>query len=113
MSRAERLSFDSWLFIYIIGSRFQHWQRGLSWGDGLMTCSQAPVPCLMLVAPADMDTVWLHVAFPAGTVGGGCRGSHSPFPEVSCKHTSTQLVLEVRAGASRVSPSLVVFFPRP
>ena len=105
MSRAERLSFDSWLFISIIGSRFQHWQRGLSRADGLMTCCQALVPCLVLVAPADMDTVWLHVAFPAGTVDGGCRGSHSPFPEVSCKHNSIQLVLEVRAGASSVSIS--------
>ena len=67
------------MFISIVGSRFQHWQRGLSQGDGLMICCQAPVPCLMLVAPADMDTVWLHVAFQAGTVSGGCCGSHSPF----------------------------------
>lgn len=113
MSWAERLSFDSRLFISIVGSKFQHWQRGLSQGDGLMTCCQAPVPCLMLVAPADTDTVWSHVAFPAGTVGGGCRGSRSPFPDVSCKHNSIQLVLGVRAGASKVSLSLVVFFPRP
>lgn len=113
MSWAERLSFDSQLFISIVGSRFQHWQRGLSQGDGLMTCCQAPAPCLMMVAPADADTVWLHVAFPAGPVGGVCHGSRSPFPDVSCKHNSVHLVLEVRAGASKVFPSVVVFFPRP
>lgn len=84
MSRALRLRFDAQpemeMSISIVGSRFQHWQRGLSWGDGLMICCQALSPVwLMLVAPADMNTVWLHVEFQAGTVSGGCCGSHSPF----------------------------------